>query len=247
VKFGLYPTALFWGQVGTPFDCYPVSEGDAISDARLVRDEIGIIFAHIGASTVTPDFILLGREEDGWRKVWPSDPEPWRDLWITADGHVSFATGDLSLLRMEGSSWGLLEEDPFFECHACAHRFFNLLWERQGDRYLPQVTLPLDAPFYDRLWEITQPSPYASLFEFLRRLRAGDEAGALQLTSDISVVEEAKALGLDDPAVTYMVGWEPAPEETLLFSTEDLAREFVATFEQPSEGGHWLLTDIGAQ
>lgn len=248
VKFGLYPIALFWGQAGAPLDWYPVAEGDAISDARMVGDEMGVIFAHIGASTVTPDFILLRREEDGWRKAWPSDPEPWRDLWITADGDVSFAAGDLSLLRMEGSSWGVFsEEDPFFECHACAHRFFEVLWERQGDKYVPQVTLPPDAPYYDRLWEITQPNPYASLFEFLRRLRAGDEAGALQLDSDRSVVGEAKALGLDDPAVTYMVEWGPESQATLTFSTEDLAREFVATFIQPSEGEHWLLTDIGAR
>jgi hypothetical protein len=209
---------------------------------------MGIIFAYIGASTVTPDFILLRREEGGWQKVWPSAPEPWRELWMTADGDVSFAAQDLSLLRMEGSSWGVfLEEAPFFECHACPHRFFDLLWERQGDKYLPQVTLPLDAPYYDRIWEITQPSPYASLFEFLRRLRAGDEAGAMQLTSDPSVVEEAKALGLGDPAADYMVEWEPAPEDTLLFSTEDLTKKFAATFVQPSEGKHWLLTDIGAQ
>jgi hypothetical protein len=248
VKFGLYPIALFWGQAGTPFDWYSVAEGDAISDARKVGDEMGIIFAYIGASTVTPDFILLRREEGGWQKVWPSAPEPWRELWMTADGDVSFAAQDLSLLRMEGSSWGVfLEEAPFFECHACPHRFFDLLWERQGDKYLPQVTLPLDAPYYDRIWEITQPSPYASLFEFLRRLRAGDEAGAMQLTSDPSVVEEAKALGLGDPAADYMVEWEPAPEDTLLFSTEDLTKKFAATFVQPSEGKHWLLTDIGAQ
>lgn len=249
VKFGLYPIALFWGQAGTPFDWYSVTEGDAISDARKVGDEMGIIFAYIGASTVTPDFILLRREENDWRKVWSSDQEPWRELWITADGHVSFAAQDLSLLRMEGSSWGVfLEGDPFFECHACPHRFFDLLWERRRDKYLPQVTLPLDAPYYDRIWEITQPSPYASLFEFLRRLRAGDEAEALRLTSDPSVVEEAKALGLDDTAVVYLAQGEPGqPEDTLLFSTEDLARKFAATFAQPSEGEHWLLTDIGAR
>jgi len=248
VKFGLYPIALFWGQTGTLFDYYPVTEGDAISDARKAGDEMGIIFVYIGASTVTPDYILLRREADEWRKVWPSEKEPWRDLWITADGHLSFAAGDLSLLRMEGSSWGIfMEEEPFFECHACPHRLFDLLWERQGDKYLPQVTLPLEAPYYDRLWEITQPSPYASLFEFLRRLRAGDEAGALELTSDPSVAEGAKALGLDDTTVTYIVEWEAAPEETLLFSTEDLSRKFVATFTQPNEGEDWLLTDIGSR
>lgn len=247
VQFGSYPIALFWGEVGLPFDYYPVVEGNAILDGRLVGDEMGVIFAVIGASTVTPDFVLVRREEEGWRKVWPSDSEPWRDLWITADGEVSFAAGDLSLLRMEGSSWGLLEEEPFFECHVCAHRFFDILWERQGDKYVPQVTLPLDAPYYDRLWEITQPNPYASLFEFLRRLRAGDETGALQLSREPSVVEKAKALGLDDAAVTYMVEWGPESQATLSFSTEDLTRQFVATFVQPSEGGDWLLTDIEAQ
>jgi len=245
IKFGLYPIALFGGQ-GVPLEYFVVTEGDAITEARLTDDELGVIFAYIGASTVTPDFTLLRRREDGWRKVWPSDPEPWRDLWITADGDVSFAAGDLSLLRMEGSSWGVfLEEDPFFECHACAHRFFDVLWERQGDKYVPQVTLPPDAPYYDRLWEITQPNPYASLFEFLRRLRAGDEPGALRLSSDPSVIEEAKALGLDDPAITYMVEWGPESQATLSFSTEDLTRKFVATFVQPSEGEDWLLTDIG--
>ena len=248
VKFGLYPLALFWGQAGTPFDYYPVTEGDAISDARKVGDEMGIIFAYIGASTVTPDFILLRREEAGWTRVWPTELEPRGDLWIATDGEITFASDDLSLLQVRGSSFLVdYPEEIFFECHACAHRFFDLLWERQGDKYLPQVTLPVDASYYDGLWEITQPSSYASLFEFLRRLRAGDEAGALQLTSDPSVVEEAKALGLDNTTATYMVELEPEPGETLLFSTEDLTKKFAATFVQPSEGTHWLLTDIGAR
>jgi len=247
-RMGFFPIYLFWGEEGEPFDYYRVAEGEDIDEARLVDDEIGIIFAHVGASTVTPNFVLLREEGATWQRVWPPDDEPWRDLWITADGDISFAAQDLSLLRVEGSSFGVFsEEDPFFECHACAHRFFDVLWERQGDKYLPQVTLSLDAPYYDRLWEITQPSPYASLFEFLRRLRAGDEPGALRLTSDPSVVEEAKALGLNDPAVTYMVEWEPAPEDALLFSTEDLNKKFIATFVQSSEGEHWLLTDIGTQ
>jgi len=245
VKFGLYPIALFWSQAGAPFDCYPVVEGDAIFEARLVGDEMGIIFASIGASSVNPYYLLLRREETGWEKVWPSQLEPRDDLWIATDGEISFASDDLSLLQVKGSSFLIdYPEEIFFECHACPHRFFDLLWERQGDEYLPQVTLPLDAPYYDRLWEITQPSPYASLFEFLRRLRAGDEARALELTSGPSVVVKAKALGLDDPVVTYMVEWEPAPEDALFFSTEDLTRKFVATFVQPSEGEHWILTSL---
>ncbi len=248
VKFGLYPIALFWGQAGTPFDYYPVMEGDAISDARKVGDEMGIIFASIGASSVNPYYLLLRRVDPGWEKVWPTELEPRDDLWIATDGEITFASDDLSLLQVRGSSFLVdYPEEIFFECHACAHRFFDLLWERQGDNYLPQVTLPLDAPYYDRLWEITQPSPYASLFEFLRRLRAGDEPGALELVAEPSVLDQAVALGLDDTMVTYMVEWEPAPEDTLLFSTEDLTREFVATFAQPSEGEDWLLTDIGAQ
>ena len=64
------------------------------------------------------------------------------------------------------------------------------------------------------------------------------------MTSDPSVVGEAKALGLDDAAVTYEVEFGPASEATLLFNTEDLARKFVATFIQPSEGEHWLLTSL---
>ncbi len=245
VKFGLYPITLFWGQAGTPFDCYPVTEGDVILDARLVGDEMGIIFASIGASTVTPYYLLLRREETGWERVWPTESEPRDDLWIATDGEISFASDDLSLLQVKGSSFLVdYPEEIFFECHACAHRFFDLLWERQGDEYLPQANLPLDAPYYDRRWEITQPSPYASLFEFLRCLRAGDEAGALELVAEPHVLDQAVALGLDDPVVTYMVEWEPAPEDALFFSTEDLTREFVATFIQPSKGEHWILTSL---
>lgn len=249
VKFGLYPIALFWGQAGTPFDWYSVTEGDAISDARLVGDELGIIFASIGASSANPYYLVLRRVHPGWEKVWSTESEPRGDLWIATDGEITFASDDLSLLQVKGSSFLVdYPEEIFFECHACPHRFFDVMWERRRDKYLPQVTLPLDAPYYDRLWEITQPSPYTSLFEFLRRLRAGDEAEALRLTSDPSVVEEAKALGLDDPAVVYLAQGEPGqPEDTLLFSTEDLTRKFVATFVQPSEGEHWLLTDIRAR
>lgn len=245
VKFGLYPIALFWGQAGTPFDCYPFTEGDAILDARLVGDEMGIIFAIIGASSVNPYYLLLHRVDPGWERVWPTELEPRDDLWIATDGEISFASDDLSLLQVKGSSFLVdYPEEIFLECHVCAHRFFDVQWARQGDNYLPQVTLPPNAPYYDRLWEITQPSPYASLFEFLRRLRAGDEAEALELVAEPPVLDQAVALGLDDPAMTYMAGWEPAPEDTFVFSTEDLTREFVATFIQPGEGEHWLLNDI---
>ncbi len=249
VKFGLYPIALFWREAEEPFHYSPVAEGEAIQGAQLVDDELGLIFAYVGASSVTPDYVLLRRDEEGWARVWPEEGEE-RDLWITVDGEVEFVGEGLSLLRTRGSSFGAyVEGESFFECHACPHRTLSLLWERRGDEYLPQVTLPPDAPYPDRLWEITEPSPYATLYEFLRRLREGDEKGALKLATAPQVVEKAKALGLDDPEVVYLAEWEPGPpQETYLFSTDDLSRRFRATFVPPEEEGeHWLLKGLAEE
>lgn len=252
-SFGYYTISLFWGPLGEPLKHQVVSQGDAVNEARLVEDEAGVIFAAIGASTVTPDFLLLRWEEGGWGVVWPGPPyEPAQrsDLWVTADGEVSFAADDFSLIRTEGSSWGaaFMEEDPFFECHACPHRYFEVLWERQGDLYVPQVSPPDDAPYYDRLWEVTQPSPYATLFEFLRRLRAGDEDGAMELAVGPEVIEQAQDLGLDDTSRSFLGDFEPTPESDVFYFSEnddDFLPKHVALFNPPEqEGEHWLLIEI---
>lgn len=254
VAYGYSSIRIFWGPSGQPLSHKEIAFGDAVSETRLVGDELGVSFSVIGASTVTPDFVLLRQEEGGWRVVWPLPPEeptPWRELWITADRDVSFAANDLSLIRTEGSSWGVAfgEEDPFFECHACPHRYFEILWEKQGDLYVPKVTLPPDAPYYDRLWEVTRPSFYASLFEFLRRLRAGDEAGAAELVADPSVIDQAKTLGLDDPTRSFISDFPDMPAHGMIFvfseNDEDFLPQYEASFQLlTAEQEHWLIDGI---
>ncbi|MBI2844966.1 MAG: hypothetical protein HYX86_00295 [Chloroflexi bacterium] len=251
--YGYSSLRIFWGGIGHPLQNQEIAFGDVVNEARLVEGELGVIFAVVGASTVTPDFLLLRQENEAWASIWPlpEGPTPWRDIWITADGEVFFGADDLPLIRTVGSSWGVafMEEDPFFECHACAHRYFEILWERQADLYIPQVSLPQDAPYYERLWEVTRPSFYASLFEFLRRLRAGDEVGAAELVVDPAVIDQAKALGLDDSARSFLSDFPDMPAHGMVFvfyeNDEDFLPQYEASFQLlTAEQEHWLIDGI---
>ncbi|MBI3286595.1 MAG: hypothetical protein HYZ68_00960 [Chloroflexi bacterium] len=241
---------IYWGPPGQPLEHATIAEGNWVEEVRWVGEELGVISSSVGASGYTPDFSLLRYEGGEWRRVWPAAPEdstPWRDFWITADGEASFAAEDLSLVRTRGSFWGEPAEMAFFECGACPHRFVEIIWERQGDLYVPQVTLPESAPFYDRLWEVALPSPYATLTEFLRRLRKGDEAGALQLAANATVIDQARALSLDHPASAF-IAHTPSESNPLLFSdyeSTDFSPQYEAHFQAPAgSGGHWLLIEI---
>lgn len=172
-----------------------------VIDYRMVGDELGVIFNRVPGSTAfEPDFALLRKEKGKWNVQWT--PEGQRE-WIAMDGEIKFLKADLSLIQVRGTSFALQsaiqasKEEVFCEGHASAHRFFIGIWEKQGEAYLRKTKLPPNVPFYDKLCEMTEPSPYATVFEFLRRLRIGEDGGAAELSGEM-IVKKAKELGLSE-------------------------------------------------
>jgi hypothetical protein len=171
-----------------------------IIDYRLADDELGVIFDRVpGSTAVEPDFALLRKEKGKWSVCWT--PEGKKE-WLAMDGEIKFFGKDLSPIEVRGSSFALAlpetkseKNQVFPEGHVGVHRFFVGLWEKQGCAYVRRTKLPANASFYDKLWEMTEPSTYSTVYEFLRRLRVGEDRKAAELAS-ISIVEKAKKLGL---------------------------------------------------
>lgn len=171
-----------------------------VIDFKMVDSEIGVIFNRIpGSTSFRPDFALLRKEKDEWHIKWTPEGQ---NEWIAVNGEIKFLTDDLSLIKVRGTSFDLRsgirpnKEEFFIE------RDFIGIWEKKGDAYVRRSTLPPDAPFYDKLWEMTDISnplnaAYATVFEFLRRLRNGEDARAAELSMP-GIVEKAKELGLTE-------------------------------------------------
>jgi len=226
---------LFW-----PGGWQRASVGDLIEDARLIDDELGIIFAHVGASSINPAFTLLRRQPaGGWESLW--SPSGQRE-WICTDGSISFVGEGLSQLRLVGSSFALDagKDQVFSECHACPHRTLVSTWERLGNEYVRRSTLPSDAPRAERLWEMTEPSPYASLYEFTRRLRVGDQGNARSLAASDAVIEQALEHGLADVNIHLLV--DSVEGQEIKFFAGDPARHLVA--ELLEQEGQWHVLSI---
>lgn len=204
-----------------------VATGDLVIDACQEEEDIGLVYGMIGASAVQPDFVLLRRQPDAtWQPLWT--PQGQQD-WVATDGEIRFAKGDLQRLEVIGSSFGLDHGDAqvFSECHACPHRRLVATWVRQGEEYVRQTDLPADAPLGQVLWEMTERSPYAILYECLRRLRAG--LAVDELVTDASVLAQIEENGLADPGLRLM-----AEEETVdgvLFVDVTSQRQFQATVQ----------------
>jgi len=226
---------LFW-----PGGWQRASVGDLIEDARLINDELGIIFAHVGASSINPAFTLLRRQPaGGWESLW--SPSGQRE-WLCTDGSISFVGEGLSQLRLVGSSFALDagKDEIFSECRACPHRTLVSTWERLGNNYVRRSSLPSDAPRAERLWEMTEPSPYASLYEFTRRLRVGDQGNARLLAANDAIIEQALEHGLADASMHLLV--DRVEGQEIRFFAGDPARHLVA--ELLEQEGQWHVLSI---
>jgi hypothetical protein len=172
-----------------------VASGHLVLDARLVGDDLGLVYGVLAEGSVQPAYVLLRRQSEGlWQTLWW--PQGQRD-WIATDGEIMLAGEGLDQLLVSGNSFGLedAEDTAFSECRACPHRQFAAEWLRQGDEYVRVSALPADAERSAVLWEMTRPTPYGVLYECVRRLRAGLPISEL---ADRAVIQALQSAGLDD-------------------------------------------------
>jgi len=202
----------------------PVSRGHLV-EARRQDDRVGLILAIDLMGARQQAFMLLGTDDaNEWRVAWM--PQGRAD-WIATDGEIGFGGEGLESLVVRGSSFGLDvgKDEVFVECHDCPHRWFTATWRAENEAYVRETTLGENASRHDMLWEMTEPSAYAVTYEALRRMRLDEPLDAL--IEKAEVVEQAKALGLDD-ADNRLVVIE-AGETQVRFEDLEGETQYVAT------------------
>lgn len=183
-----------------------LAQGNLVLEARLEKEELGLIYGAIGASAVQPAFTLYRRDVEGrWQTLWT--PQGQQD-WVATDGEIRFVGQGLNALEVRGTSFGL-DNEVFHECHACPHRRLVGRWVRQGDAYVRQSALSPGATREAIYWEMTERTPYAVLYEFLLRVRQNRPASDLGgLISHTSLVADARALGLAERGMLLLADEE---------------------------------------
>jgi hypothetical protein len=188
-------------------------DGNVLIDARREGDELGIIFGVLdggagSGSTVQPAFLLFHLQaDDTWAPIW--SPQGQRD-WVTTNGEIVFVGEGLDELRVAGSSFGIEvgQDRVFVECRECLQRRFLTTWIKQGAGYVRQPSPPAEAPMHRVYWEMTEPTPYAIVFEALWRLRNDVPANDLLASPDL--LHQIYQYGLLDASALLM------PEEELV-------------------------------
>jgi len=180
-----------------------VGQGETLRDARLDenaagRRQVTVIYdSRVGGATQWA--VSLLQETDGaWEVVW--QPAGHRD-WVTTDGVVSFLGKGIATFQVEGTSLGLPAE-PFLECAECPLRQLTATWRLQGAAYVRDSTLTADAPLTAVHWEMTKRTPYALVYEAVRRVRAGEPFDEL---ASSPAAQELLALELDDAGLRLVV------------------------------------------
>lgn len=202
-------------------------------------DEVGVFFTTLGADGVPRvHYALLERKADGgWQIAWLSDEEP--DWWFNAVGGTLDVSPDLSQLIVTGQATRTTE--AFYEQAGEPCLSFRLVWQHQGDGY---VLSPSPQAYTSRqawLWNVAEPSPYATLVEFVEHMQAGDTKGAAQLVGDPEVLTAARDFGLHLAERRYQVV-EAAPDRIVF---RDVHATLAATFLPPLEAaGKWLIAGI---
>jgi hypothetical protein len=201
-------------------------------------DEVGVSYATAGRDGVgRVHYALAGRDEAGWRLMWLSDEAP--DWWFNAVGGTLDVRDDREVLTVTGPAE--LTTEAFFELEGEPRRTFRLEWRRLEDGY---VMAPAVESYPSRtawLWDVAEPSPYATLVELVERLQRGDTAGAESLAASPAAFEAALAAGLQRPDRRYQV--VEATGDRVRF--RDVEATYDAVFRAPSgPSGDWLIGEI---
>ena len=175
-----------------------IGQGEALADARLTANSLAVIYGGDYGGARQWSVSLLQRQQDQWQTVW--QPQGRAD-WVTTAGSVEFVGEGIETLRVTGSSRGLPAE-AFVECEDCPARELAATWRLEGAAFVRETNLPADASAAAVHWEMTAPTPYALLYEAVRRLRAGEALDAL-VTS--TAAAQLAQLELQDRDLRLMV------------------------------------------
>jgi hypothetical protein len=200
-------------------------------------DQAGAQYTTVAADhTSTVHFALADRIDSHWEVGWFSDED--MDWWFNVTNARLIVSPDLHRLSVTGEARN--SSSAFDEHAGTPQRLFSVEWQNQGDGY---VLLP--GPDADRtawLWRVAVPSAYATLVEFVERVRLNDMAGSSHLVSNPSVVADAFAFGLNFPENRFEV--IAATSDRITFRC--VRGTFNAWFAAPPAGADrpWLISTL---
>ncbi len=212
-----------------------------VQQSRDGKREVGIVYdaTAYGSGSPTAHFALLRLEGAAWKLIWDVEQAP---NWRGSHGRIEFPSGDLSQLVVYSDSWSEGADDlsgVIFEANSGPHRSFVDTWVRQGDGYMRESAKTL-------------ASAYATLVEFLYALGTGDDVGAGALVTDASLVEKARAAGLDGWAgknwlIACPIGDCGVQAGPIGFDPQHYHGEPNALVSFVERNGQWLISSIDSQ
>lgn len=221
-----------------PLEISPWSVGLEALGVTWTDQEAGVFYETISTDGVRrAHFALVGRRSDEWAVLWLADEMP--DWWFNAQNATLSIAPDLSELLVIGEAESTTL--AFDEADGRPRRQFRVRWVREGESYDPT---PQNEDFgvrQDFIWIAAEPSPYATLVEFIERLQLQELAGAQRLVSSPDLMDTATSFGL------YLI---QRPYEVILVEADRIVFRgrqgtFAATFRAPGvEGDPWLITSI---
>ncbi|GEM_PF-969926 len=212
-----------------------------LSHVQISSDEmeIGVSFETVDQQAAAHiHYALITRDGTTWRVSWLSDDHP--DWWFNSRNAALSVAPDRSRLIVVGEARN--STLVFDEKEGRPHRLFRLEWIREGHAYRLKLS-PGGYPSRSAWqWEIAQPSPYATLVEFVERIQMGDSDGAARLVTNPNVISDAMAFGL------YLAGrqFEVLSSEPQRIVFRDRQGTFVADFlATPSNSGPvWRIASL---
>lgn len=207
-------------------------------DVVWAGNELGVSYMTMGSDQALHAHYVVGiKSEMGWQVMWLSDEQP--DWWFNARNATISVAPYLSRLTVTGEAEN--STLVFREEGIVPRRTFRVEWLREKEHYKLSPPAGIRQDRQNWVWRSAIPSAYATLVEFVERVRLRDTQGAEQLVSDPSIVTEASSFGLHLLEVQYTV--TAHDEGSITFHSQQGA--FVATFRRPAtEGEPWLIVGL---
>lgn len=222
-----------------PLELSPWTAGLSTIQVTWQPDAIGVLYFTVGADQATTAHYVLAEQSRGsWRVGWFGDEDP--DWWFNTRNATVTVSPDLQILKVTGEADHT--SPAFDEVAGSPHRTFSVEWHKLPSGYAMSPQPASDAERTSWLWQIAVPSPYATLVEFIERIRINDMAGAGKLVADPAVVSAAFSFGLNFPENRFQVT-DFNPTRITIISVRGT---FIVSIKPPSEGADrpWLISAL---
>jgi len=222
-----------------PLELSPWTAGLSTVQVTWLPDEAGVLYFTTGIDRATSaHYALASQTENQWQLVWLSDEDP--DWWFNVRNATVTVSSDLQTITVVGESGH--NSAAFDEAPGSPRRSFGVEWRRREIGYAMSPRPESDADRTAWKWRVALPSPYATLVEFVERVRLNDMVGAGKLVTDPGIVSAAFAFGLNFPENRFKVtSYDPNS-----ITIQSVRGTFVVGIKPPEAGADrpWLIRSL---